>query len=94
MDDYPEMIAIVRALAHHLREFPQHSDTAEGIATWWFGEHSSIDYTALADALEWMRERGLVEVRVAGGTGDRYRCSSTPEELDDVLHLLSRRWLT
>lgn len=94
MDEYPEMLAIVKALANHLREFPLHSDTAEGIAIWWFRDRAVVDGRALADALEWMRGRALVEVRKAPGTADRYRCIATAEELDGVLLELSGRQLT
>ncbi|RDZ29284.1 hypothetical protein DX914_09425 [Lysobacter silvisoli] len=94
MDDYPEMLAIVRALARYLRANPNSSDTAEGIATWWFREHSVVDGRALMDALDWMRERGLLEMLSANSTGDRYRCIASAEQLDGVLSELSRRRLT
>lgn len=94
MDESPEMFAIVRALARHLREFPQHSDTAEGIATWWFRDQAVVDEGALMDALSWMLERGLIEVRTANCAADRYRCASTTRELDRVLQQLSKRKLT
>lgn len=94
MDDHPEMLAIVRALAHHLRDYPQHSDTAEGIATWWFGDQAAVDGRHLANALDWMRDRGLIEVRSAKSTADRYCCSATPDQLDQLLQELSRQRLT
>ncbi|WP_157510271.1 hypothetical protein [Lysobacter sp. Root559] len=94
MDDYPEMLAIVRALARYLRANPNSSDTADGIAMWWFREQTVVDGRALLDALDWMRERGLVEMLSASSTGDRYRCIAGPDELDGVLQELSRRRLT
>lgn len=94
MDDNPEMLAIVRALANHLRDYPQHSDTAEGIATWWFGDQAAVDGRRLMDALDWMRSRGYIEVRSAQTTADRYRCNATPEQLDHLLQELSRQRLT
>ncbi|WP_157489435.1 hypothetical protein [Lysobacter sp. Root916] len=94
MDDYPEMLAIVRALARYLRVNPNSSDTAEGIAMWWFREQTVVDGRALLDALDWMRERGLVEMLSASSTGDRYRCTASADELDGVLQELSRRRLT
>ncbi|SFK33670.1 hypothetical protein SAMN04487938_0371 [Lysobacter sp. cf310] len=94
MDDYPEMLAIVRALARYLRVNPNSSDTAEGIAMWWFREQTVVDGHALLDALDWMRERGLVEMLSASSTGDRYRCIASADELDGVLQELSRRRLT
>jgi hypothetical protein len=94
MDDYPEMLAIVRALARYLRVNPNSSDTADGIAMWWFREQTVVDGRALLDALDWMRERGLVEMLSASSTGDRYRCIADADELDRVLQELSRRRLT
>ncbi|UHQ22226.1 hypothetical protein LVB77_16365 [Lysobacter sp. 5GHs7-4] len=94
MDDYPEMLAMVRALARYLRANPNSSDTAEGIATWWFREQTVVDGRALLDALDWMRARGLVEMLSANSTGERYRCIASADELDGVLHELSRRRLT
>lgn len=94
MDDNPEMLAIVRALANHLRQYPQHSDTAEGIATWWFPDQAAVDGPTLVDALDWMRRRGLVEVRSAKSTADRYGCNATPAQLDHLLQELSRQRLT
>lgn len=91
MDEYPEMLAVVRALASHLKEFPQHSDSAKGIATWWFRDGAVVDGQALADALEWMRARGLLEVRAGFSGAGRYRCIASPQRLDDVLLQLSRR---
>lgn len=94
MDDYPEMLAIVRALARYLRVNPNSSDTADGIAMWWFREQTVVNGRALLDALDWMRERGLVEMLSASSTGDRYRCIAGADELDRVLQELSRRRLT
>ncbi|KQZ60094.1 hypothetical protein ASD53_02745 [Lysobacter sp. Root559] len=61
---------------------------------WWFREQTVVDGRALLDALDWMRERGLVEMLSASSTGDRYRCIAGPDELDGVLQELSRRRLT
>lgn len=94
MDEHPEMLAIARALAGYLRANPHSSDTAEGIAKWWFHERSVVDGRALMDALDWMRERGLVEVLSANSTGNRYRCTASAEQLDSTLNELSRRRLT
>ncbi|KRA14730.1 hypothetical protein ASE43_20125 [Lysobacter sp. Root983] len=61
---------------------------------WWFREQTVVDGRALLDALDWMRERGLVEMLSASSTGDRYRCTASADELDGVLQELSRRRLT
>lgn len=91
MEEHPEMLAIVRALARHLREYPQHCDTAAGIATWWFRDHSVVDGRALDDALAWMLDRHLIEVLRSGGSPDRYRRSCDADALDDVLQRLAPR---
>lgn len=61
------------AILGYLAEHPNASDTLEGIAAWWIQQDRiRLGVERVARALEWLRERGLVEERQEGGLR-RYR---------------------
>jgi hypothetical protein len=80
MSDDPEMIAIVTALAKYLRANPLACDAADGIGRWWLASQT-VSTEELLQALDWMKEHGLVEEIAAIDGRLRYRRIATDEQL-------------
>lgn len=60
MDDASDLLVIARALAGTWLASPLASDTAEGIAHWWFDWEGKVTKNDLAAALDWMVEQELI----------------------------------
>lgn len=73
------MPALVGALARYLSRHPAASDTAEGIARWWFPDGTAVALDDVEDALQWMESRGTL-IRVAAADGRvRWRRAMGPQ---------------
>jgi hypothetical protein len=83
MNDDPEIIAMVCAVAKYLQENPLACDAPEGINRWWLPKESaSMD--KLMKALDWMQRNGLVESTRAADGRQRYRCIASGARLQAV----------
>jgi hypothetical protein len=80
MSDDPDMTAIVRALAKYLRANPLACDAPDGIIRWWLASQS-VSMEKLLQALDWMKQQGLVEEMEAADGRLRYRRSASDEQL-------------
>jgi Fe2+ or Zn2+ uptake regulation protein len=80
MNDDPEMTAIVRALAKYLRANPLACDAPDGIIRWWLASQS-VSMEKLLQALDWMKQQGLVQEMEAADGRLRYRRSASDELL-------------
>jgi hypothetical protein len=83
MNDDPEVVALVCALAKYLQANPLACDAPEGISRWWLlKQPTSMD--KLMKALDWMQHNGLVESTVAADGRLRYRCIASEARLQTV----------
>lgn len=74
-----KVFEIVRRLASYVEANPRACDTWTGIACWWL--HADIEeIEPLQQALEWMKDHGLMEEAVAADGRLRYRRIGTPEQ--------------
>jgi hypothetical protein len=89
MSDLSGLTGIVRALAFYLRVNPDACDTAEGIHRWWFSPDAGYTQDAVARALNWMTERGLVEVTTAADGRQRFRRRAAGDDLTELLRKLA-----
>ena len=89
MADDSETLAVACALLWQLRQYPQRSDTTDGIACWWLAE--GVNRSALRQALEWLQEQGLIEQHIAADTRVRWRRKATLAQIDASLRLLQER---
>jgi hypothetical protein len=80
MNDDPEVVAMVHALAKYLEANRLASDAPEGISRWWLPEPAS-SMEKLMTALDWMQSNGLVESTVAADGRLRYRCIASDAQL-------------
>ncbi len=81
MNHGSELQAVLCALAAYLLAHPKASDTVDGMQRWWFEEGNLVNFDVLAEVLNIMKERGLMEERVAADGRVRYRRIAS----DDVL---------
>jgi hypothetical protein len=65
----------VAALTRYLREHPQASDTAEGIARWWL-QAAVADWPKVRRAIAAMAAAGRLTVHVAGDGREHYRLAA------------------
>ena len=89
MSDRRGLTDIVGALAFYLRENPDACDTAEGIHRWWFSPDAGHTQDAVADALNWLTEHGLVEVSTAADGRQRFRRLAAGDDLTELLRRLA-----
>ena len=83
MDDDPDVVAVILALAKYLQANPRASDSPEGISRWWLPmPPASMDI--LIKALDWMQRNDLVESTVAADGRLRYRCIASDAQLQAV----------
>jgi DNA-binding transcriptional ArsR family regulator len=80
---------IVGAIAVYLRENPDACDTAEGIHRWWFSPEAGYTQDAVARALDWMTEHGLVEATTAADGRQRFRRLAARDDLAELLRKLA-----
>lgn len=71
MPPHPDTLKLVCQLLEQLCEAPERADTAEGIARWWLPE--SVDMLVLNEALQWLKEQELMEMRIAADRRLRWR---------------------
>jgi hypothetical protein len=83
MEEDPEVLATVCAIARYVSANPLASDTPEGIYRWWLMDHCSID--TLLRALTCMKEQGVMEEQVALDGRSRYRRGAKDAELERLL---------
>jgi hypothetical protein len=83
MDDDPEVVALVCALAKYLQANPLACDAPDGIGRWWLPAQP-VSMEKLMKALDWMQNDGLVESTVAADGRLRYRCIASAERLQAV----------
>lgn len=67
------MTAVAQALVRYLLIHPGASDTADGIAHWWFDPEDGVSPKELQQTLESLIERGLLESSCAADGRVRYR---------------------
>jgi len=89
MSDRGGLTDIVGALAFYLCENPEACDTAEGIHRWWFSPDAGYTQDAVARALDWMTERGLVDVTTAADGRQRFRRRASGDDLTELLQRLA-----
>lgn len=80
MEDDPDVVAIVRALVGYVQINPLACDTADGICRWWLIANP-VSMEKLLQALDWMKQRGLMEELVAADGRLRYRRSTIDAQL-------------
>jgi hypothetical protein len=80
MNDDPEVVAMVCALAKYLEANRHACDAPDGIGRWWLPEPAP-SMEKLMGALDWMQRSGLVESSVAADGRLRYRCIASDEQL-------------
>jgi len=89
MSDRRDVTVIVGALALYLRANPEACDTAEGIRRWWFSPGAGYEQDAVAEALDWMTRRGLVEATIAADGRQRFRRLASDDDLTGLLRKLA-----
>ena len=62
---HPSTPALVRELMLYMLVYPNASDTAEGMARWWFDPRQRVDMTAVQEALDWLVRQEVFAERVA-----------------------------
>lgn len=72
MPKRPDKREVVRALALYLRANPRACDSVDGIRRWWLAAHP-VTTEDLMEALQWMKDHGLVEELSAIDGRLRYR---------------------
>ena len=73
---------IICALVRYLRANPLACDSASGIARWWLQPEIHVSMEALMHALEWLKQRGIVEQSAGTDGRTRYRRRGNDEALD------------
>lgn len=80
-----EVAAIARSLVMYLRTYPLACDSAVGIATWWLGPRYDVQMNVVVRALDWLKEKALIE-EISGADGRiRYRRCGSDALLDAAL---------
>ena len=85
MDDDDGVAGLVSALATYMRAHPCASDTAPGIAQWWFPTEDFVSRKQLAQALQFLVDRQAIEQVVAADGQVRYRRIGDDAALDAVV---------
>lgn len=67
------MVVVAQELVRYLLAHPGASDTAEGIARWWFESEDGVSPLELKKALDHLVAVGLIEASSAGDGRVRYR---------------------
>jgi len=75
---------IVGNLSWYLRLNPLASDTLEGIARWWL-KADDVSMSDLMNALEHMKQAGIIEATTAADGQVRYRRSGLNVGIDEKL---------
>lgn len=83
MENDPDVLEVMCVLARYLRTNPLACDTPCGISRWWLREQPFAMETLL-NALERMKQDGLVEELEAADGRLRYRRLATDEQLSAV----------
>ncbi len=86
MDEDPDTLTVVRALLTQFCRYPERADTAEGIARWWLLEQ--VPSPMLLQALQWLKDKQLIEARISVDAHVRYRRSASTTQLAACLQAL------
>lgn len=77
--------AIVRQLLMYTHANPNASDSAQGIARWWLDPRVGVDLQALAQALDFLIERGVFAERLGTDGRRSYRRIGSDTQLQQLL---------
>ena len=89
-----DVTTIVHSLARYLRAHPLACDSASGIAQWWLAP-DEMSMGALERALEWLKQRGVLEETLGSDGRTRYRRRGDDQALDAAVAAcadVARRW--